>query len=39
VDKSSNVKLDDNPAYSVGATVQDDHHYDVIPTSHHAKAK
>jgi len=41
VDKSSDLKLEKNPAYSVSA-VQDyseDHHYDVIPTSHHSKAK
>ena len=41
VGKSSDIKLEKNPAYSVSA-VQDssvDHHYDVIPASHHAKAK
>ena len=41
VRKSCDVKLQKNPAYSV-TPVQDssvDHHYDVIPASHHAKAK
>ncbi|XP_065918194.1 contactin-3-like isoform X2 [Dysidea avara] len=41
VDKSSDVKLENNPAYSVSASQgsSGDHHYDVIPASHHAKAK
>ena len=41
VDKSNDLKLETNPAYSVSASQgsSEDHHYDVIPTSHHTKAK
>jgi len=41
VDKSQDVKMEDNPAYSVndGQVSSEDHHYDVIPGGHHAKAK
>ncbi|XP_065918156.1 contactin-3-like isoform X3 [Dysidea avara] len=41
VDTSSDLKLEKNPAYSVTAAQgsSEDHHYDVIPASHHAKAK
>ena len=40
VDKSSDVRLENNPAYSI-CTTQDsseDHHYDMIPNNH-AKGK
>ena len=41
LDKSSDVKLENNPAYSVSAApdISQDHHYDVIPSGHNAKAK
>ena len=41
VNKSQDVKMEDNPAYSViaGQDSSGDHHYDVIPGGHHAKAK
>ena len=41
VDKSQDVKMEDNPAYSVtaGQASSEDHQYDVIPGGHHAKAK
>ena len=41
VNKSNDLKLEQNPAYSVSASQDssEDHHYDVIPASHHAKAK
>ena len=41
MDKSGDVKLEDNPAYSVtaGQDSSEDHHYDVIPGGHHANAK
>ena len=40
-DKASGLKLEKNPAYSVSAAQgnSEDHHYDFIPASHHAKAK
>ena len=41
MDKSGDVKLEDNPAYSVTASQDSpkDHQYDVIPGGHHANAK
>ena len=41
VDKSSDVKLENNPAYSISTTQDssEDHHYDMIPTNNHAKGK
>ena len=38
VNKLRDVKLESNPAYAVPQGSSEDHHYDVIPARHHAKA-